>query len=153
MSRLLLPVSLVGALALVGCSGAEESTPTATASAQAVELPSPSLTPTPTPTPSQAPSADGSSDLLDQLRAALPADLAAEVTSAELESGSFARVATTLVDPRGDDGSPAAQQAIAICEAAAALEGVTDVNVAEADGTSWILFGHPMVPEGACGEV
>lgn len=149
MSRLLLPVSLVGALALVGCSGTEESTPTVTASAQAVESPSPSLT----PTSSQAPSADGSSDLLDQLRAALPADLAAEVTSAELESGSFARVATTLVDPRGDDGSPAAQQAIAICEAAAALEGVTDVNVAEADGTSWILFGHPMVPEGACGEV
>lgn len=80
-------------------------------------------------------------------------ELASAVTSAELEGGSFLRIATTLVDPRGDDGSPAAQQAISICEQARTIEGVEDINLAEADGTSWILFGHPLLPAGACGEV
>ncbi len=63
-------------------------------------------------------------------------------------------VETTLVDPRGDDGSPEAQTAIAVCEATVALDStITNVTVAEQDGSSWILFGHPSVPVGECGEV
>lgn len=62
-------------------------------------------------------------------------------------------VETDLVDPRGEDGSPAAQQAIAVCEAVVQLGDVEHVSLMEKDGTSWILYGHPAVPKGECGEV
>jgi hypothetical protein len=35
----------------------------------------------------------------------------------------------------------------------AKLPDVKYVNVKEADGTSFVLFGHPLVPEDECGEV
>lgn len=62
-------------------------------------------------------------------------------------------VETSLVDPRGEDGSPVAKTAISICEAVVKMDGVKNVRLMEADGTHWILFGHPMVTEGECGEV
>lgn len=61
-------------------------------------------------------------------------------------------VATSIVDPRGDDGSPEALDAIAICEAAAST-GATYVSVMEADGTHFVLYGHPSYPAGQCTEV
>jgi len=74
------------------------------------------------------------------------------VKAEETEPGRIS-VETTLVDPRGEDGSDEAKQAIGICEAAAGLDGVTYVSVLEKDGTSWVLYGHPSVPEGECSEV
>lgn len=70
------------------------------------------------------------------------------ITSAsEVEPGRIA-VVTTLVD--GVDDVDVARQ---ICEAAAGLEGVTYVSVAESDGTAWVLFGHPAYAEGVCSVV
>lgn len=75
------------------------------------------------------------------------------VTKAEESEPGRISVETSLVDPRGEDGSAEARQAIEICEAAAGIEGVTYVSVLEKDGTSWVLFGHPSVPTGKCAEV
>ncbi|WHP18805.1 hypothetical protein [Cellulomonas sp. ES6] len=69
----------------------------------------------------------------------------------ETEPGRF-EIQTSIVDPRGDDGSPEAQEAIAICQAAVDA-GATYVAVFEADGTHFVLYGHPSAPPGACGEV
>lgn len=92
-------------------------------------------------------------DRTADLQATLSPDTAElVVTAAEPEAGRV-NVETTLVDPRGDAGSAEAESALVICEAAAHLDGVTYVSVAEADGTTFVLFGHPSVPEGECGEV
>ena len=81
------------------------------------------------------------------------------ITSAvETEPGRL-EVSTTIVDPRGDDGSPEAQLAIAVCEAAVGLlEGAgagegAYVAVFEDDGTHFVLYGHPRVTEGECTEI
>lgn len=101
-----------------------------------------------TPATSKAPTTDPTEALNAKLKAA-----AGEAKiSATLEDGRVS-VETDLVDPRGDSGSPAAKQAIKICEAAAEFDGVTYVNVQEKDGTSWILYGHPAVPDGECSEI
>lgn len=63
------------------------------------------------------------------------------------------RVDTSVVDPRGANGSEAAVTAIAICESTVALFGPSYVTVLEDDGTNFVLFGHPSVPKGACTEV
>ncbi|MGP9034897.1 hypothetical protein ACT17S_17730 [Glutamicibacter mysorens] len=91
---------------------------------------------------------DISADVRDAAGAAGEAITKAE----ETEPGRIS-VETSLVDPRGEDGSAEAKQAIEICEAAAGLDGVTYVSVLEEDGTNWVLFGHPAVPEGECAEV
>lgn len=80
------------------------------------------------------------------------------VTSVEVAEGTRVRVFTSLEDPRGDDGSPAAVEAIRICEAAVAAAAesgfqLVSLTVMEADETSWILWGHPSVPAGVCTEV
>lgn len=63
-------------------------------------------------------------------------------------------VETNIVDPGGDDNSSEAATAVVICNAAVSLGGGIDhVSVMEADGTSFVLFGHPSVPEGTCTEV
>jgi hypothetical protein len=59
---------------------------------------------------------------------------------------------TTIVDPRGEDGSPEAVEALDLCEQAKAIPGVTYVFVMEADGTSFVLAGHPSYGED-CAEV
>lgn len=100
--------------------------------------------------------AAGSSD------AAPAGDLASQVNSAlagnphvtEVKSPEEGRVEidTDLVDPRTDN-SAEAQQAKDICKTAVGVGGVTYVSVKEQDGTNWILYGHPLVPKGECGEV
>lgn len=74
------------------------------------------------------------------------------VTSvAETEPGRI-EIQTSIVDPRGTDGSAAAQEALDICRAAVGA-GATYVALFEADGTHFVLFGHPAVPASACSEV
>lgn len=64
------------------------------------------------------------------------------VTSAtETEPGRI-EVDTTIADPRGGAGSAEAVAAIAVCNAVLSL-GVTHVTVREADGTTFVVAGHP----------
>lgn len=77
------------------------------------------------------------------------------VTSAmETEPGRL-RINTTVVDPRGPNGSEPARIAVSMCNAAVATFGATypHISIMEADGTHFVLFGHPAVPEGVCTEV
>lgn len=130
-SLALLPVL---AVLLAGCSSSTEPEPTKVpATAESVA-------------PAEA--KDMTADVRDAAGTAGDAITKAE----ETEPGRIS-VETSLVDPRGEDGSTAAKQAIEICEAAAGLDGVTYVSVLEEDGTSWVLFGHPSVPKGECSEV
>lgn len=70
----------------------------------------------------------------------------------EVEPGRI-RIETSIVDPRGADGSEEAKSAITICESVVTLFGPSYVSVLEDDRTNFVLFGHPSVPTGACGEV
>lgn len=65
-------------------------------------------------------------------------------TATEPEPGRIT-VVTTLSEAADDAAVP-----MAICQAAAELDGVTYVSVAEADGTTWVLYGHPAYPDGLC---
>jgi ABC-type glycerol-3-phosphate transport system substrate-binding protein len=117
-----------------------------------VALLSACASPAPEPTATTEPAAM-SVDRTADVKAELAEATAALVTRAtETEPGRI-EVETTIVDPRGDDSSPEAQIAMQVCEMTAKLPDVKYVNVKEADGTSFILFGHPLGPEGECGEV
>lgn len=70
----------------------------------------------------------------------------------ETEPGKI-RIETSLVDPRGADGSEEAKSAITICESVVSLFGPSYVSVLANDGTTFVLFGHPTVASGACAEV
>lgn len=136
-------VLVIGALA--GCGSETTTDTTATAVEQAPRA-------DPAPVPNRG-------DLTADLRSANRSAGWLETITAvvETEPGRV-EVRTTIVDPRGDDGSPAARQAIAVCEAAVDLlteRGAKKpyVSVMEEDGTTFVLFGHPMVPDGECGEV
>ena len=105
--------------------------------------------------PEAAP-ADG--DRTEDLRSAANGEPWAEnvAIATETEPGRL-EVETDLIDPRGDSGSPEAQTAMQICEAAVSLlkeDGAQEpyVAVLEEDGTHWILHGHPAYPDG-CTEV
>jgi hypothetical protein len=104
------------------------STPTPSAS------PTPTASPTPSPTPTAAP-------LIDQLRETAGLDGEA-ITNAEEPQPGWLDIETSIVDPRGDNGSLQAIQAIQICEAGKYL-GYERVNVFESDGTHFVLAGHP----------
>ena len=73
--------------------------------------------------------------------------LATLTTATETEPGRV-EVATTITDPRGDNGSPEAQEAIAVCQATVALLGDTAVyvRVLESDGTSFVLYSVDALP-------
>jgi hypothetical protein len=68
----------------------------------------------------------------------------------ETEPGRI-EVETTIADPRSDAGSAEAQSAIAVCEAVKGL-GAEHVSVLEADGSTFVVAGHPSYGE-ACAEV
>lgn len=157
-----LVVGMFAVVLLAGCSTSAEETP-ASDSQVAVDTSTPVASPAPSEEPSiteasepaEEPATVSKPDRTQQLKDANPGAswLDYVTTAIETEPGRVT-VETTLVDPRGDDGSPEAETAIAICEAAVALDStITNVTVAEQDGTSWILFGHPLVPVGECGEV
>lgn len=93
---------------------------------------------------------DVGEDRTEEVRAA-SGDWAPSVHRAiETEPGRIT-VETTISDPRGENGSQQAQAAIAICEAAVSL-GAAHVVVYEADGTSFVLYGHPAYGD-VCTEV
>lgn len=130
------------ALVLTGCSAPAPGAPAASESAL---IASESAT-------SKPAEDSGSNDLTATVKT-LAEKNGSVVTKATEEEPGRISVETTLVDPRGGEDSPAAKQALAICEVLAAKTDVTYVSVKEADGTNWVLFGHPKVPKGACGEV
>lgn len=68
----------------------------------------------------------------------------------ETEPGRI-EVETTIADPRSDAGSAEAQSAIAVCEAVKGL-GAEHVSVLEADGSTFVVAGHPSYGE-ECAEV
>jgi hypothetical protein len=79
------------------------------------------------------------------------------ITTATLTEPGRITAETTITDPRGADGSPAAQQAIQVCEGVVAYlqgTGVAEpkVSVMESDGSTFVLYGHPSYP-GGCIEV
>ncbi len=108
-------------------------------------------TPTPSPTPAPATTTEPAPEpvatapaktFVDQIRDDV-GSYANLITSAEETEPGRIEVGTSIVDPRGDNGSPEAQQAIAICEAVMIATGASYVNVAEEDGTTFVLAGHP----------
>lgn len=135
-------------LALAGCStSANEAATTPPAPAAT------SVAPTPTPTetyvvgiPSDIATPTGG--LTDELRAVAGPQVY-EVT--ENAPGEWEVQTQDIVDPRGEDGSQAALDAIAVCEAAVGL-GATKVSVLESDGTTFVVYGHPAYGD-VCTEV
>lgn len=136
--RIRLTAALIAAtvLTLAGCTYGPGSMPEASSAASASATPTAASTPT--TMQSSSPPAAAPIDRTTELR-----ELAGEAVSAaeEVEPGRI-EVTTTIVDPRGDAGSAEAAAAIAICEAAVGL-GATYVSVLEADGTTFVLYGHP----------
>ena len=100
--------------------------------------------------PTSAAVSSPTSELAGAVSAALADD--PHVTGVESSENGRVEVSTDLTDPRSDNRAEAGQ-AMAICEAAAEVEGVDYVNVTESDGTSWVLYGHPSYPAGECTEV
>ena len=115
-----------------------------------------STEPAPSPTdkaPTAEPAPVGPSG--DELVSAVESELGPDIEHVEsIDSPEAGRVqiTTNLTDP-GSATAAESLQALAMCEAAARVDGVTYVNVTEADGTSWVLYGHPSMPEGDCAVV
>jgi hypothetical protein len=148
-------LTLIAALVLTGCAGAEPaaepstSTVTTTATVTATET----ATVTVTPKPTASASTSDPTDLTARLQGAgeVWSDKVLKVRKTGARSY---EVTTTVVDPRGRDGSPAATEALAICRAtlAAAKDDDVDsptVRVLEADGTT---FAHGGIDGPGCVE-
>lgn len=138
----------IAALLLTGCSSSTPQTaPTTAAPAQATASQTAAA---PETIPSSTHELDKTADFAT---ANANAPWVAQIKSVtETEPGRI-RIDTSVVDPRGANGSDAAKAAIAICESAVALFKPSYVSVLEDDGTNFVLFGHPSVPKGACSEV
>jgi hypothetical protein len=123
-------LALTLALALSGCTGSP-ATPEG---------------PSPVPEASSAPAAPS------EISTAAQALVGGSVTAVNETEPGWLKLETTIVDPRGGAGSPAALEALDLCEQAKAIPGVTHVYVLEADGTYFVLGGHANYGEG-CVEV
>ena len=119
------------ALLLTGCS----STPDAPAS-------TPPAAPATTDT-----AAVEARDITPEVKAAA-GEHADKVTTAMLDEANTVAVETTITDPRGDNGSPEAQAALAICEAVAEVADPAGATIREADGTGFVVYR-----QGKCLEV
>lgn len=109
----------------------------------------------PTSTPVAASPTGVAEDVTAQVKDTVDAEFAALVTKAERDGESL-RIETSITDPRGDHGSPEAQQAISICEAVVSALEPTYLRVNEADGTAFVIFqGREFmdIPANTCGEV
>lgn len=94
------------------------------------------------------PAADDVDVTADVKTSAQGAGWADLVTSATKTEADRAEVSTSITDPRGDAGSPEAQQAIQVCEGtvawlSAAGAATPKVSVLEADGSTFVVAGHP----------
>lgn len=146
LNKAILAAAVAAALLLTGC--ATSSSPTETAPAE-------STTPSQTAAaPESMPAASSDPDKTADFKTAnAGAAWVGQIKSAtETEPGRI-KIETSVVDPRGADGSEPAKTAISICEAAVTVFGPSYVAVMEDDGTHFVLFGHPSVPKGACAEV
>lgn len=157
MRSTLTATSMVIAVALLaGCSGNPAPAPTVTVTVSAVPspsaTPSPKATPTPAstpiPTPSLTPTPAASAPPVptDVDRTADVRSVAGERVTRATENypGEFV-VYTDIVDPRGDDGSAEALEAIAICESVRSQLGGTNISVREADESTFVTF-NPTAP-------
>jgi len=97
----------------------------------------------PVPVATVAAATDRTTDVV----AVLGEDAAAAVESAEETEPGRITVHTSIVDPRTDTGSPEALLALSICAAVSNTGSWTHVNVMEADGTHFVLYGHPSAPD------
>lgn len=132
---------------LTGCSGDETSEDTRTAGEVAASA------------YAESPEAADDVDLTADLTVGQP--WADAVTSAIQTDPNRVEVDTTIVDPRGENGSPEAQQAIAICQGTVAWlqeQGAVEphVRVMEADGTTFAVYSQTavgdLVPAQECSE-
>ncbi|MER8026914.1 hypothetical protein [Glutamicibacter protophormiae] len=73
------------------------------------------------------------------------------VKATETEPGRFS-VETSIVDPRGADGSMPALQAVRLCNLVTQNFDAKYVSILEDDGTTFAVYGSPMVNGGECGE-
>lgn len=105
-------------------------------------------------TPSVATTTTETTDVTDKVKSAA-GQQASKITNARVD-GNAVIVRTTVVDPRGDKGSPAAQDAIAICEATVNALAPKSIRVEESDGTTFVIYRDTAftgVPANTCGEV
>lgn len=91
-------------------------------------------------------------DITEKVQTALPEDLSYLVTKAEETEPGRVVVNTIIVDPRGKNGSPQAMDAIRICQTIVPM-GYEKISIMEKDRTTYVLYNHPDVPNGVCGEV
>lgn len=99
----------------------------------------------PTPTPLAETQRSEPEDITDWVKGARP-DKADLVTSATRDDTGFIEVQTSITDPRGDDLSPEAADALAIC-VGIADQGETRGRILEADGTTFVTLR-----DGVCAE-
>ena len=141
MKRFALP--LLAVLLLAGCAAPE---PTAvSAETTGTATPTATMSPAPTPTSEIAPAevAPAPVDMTAEVRDASP-PLESYVKSATSSEAGRVSVESSLVDPRGDNGSAEAVLALQLCnDVVANMSGVSYLSIMENDGTTWILYGHP----------
>lgn len=132
--------SVVLSTSLVGCGSSEEET-----------------SPTPKDTSAPIASVKTVDRLADLKKANSDSGWLGDVKTVEQSSADRLDIETSIVDPRGSDGSPAAKEATRVCRAAVRLlksEGVKkpSVSVKEDDGTTFVILSYPGYPDG-CTEV
>ncbi|MDR6415645.1 hypothetical protein [Pseudarthrobacter sulfonivorans] len=149
MNKAIPATAVAAALLLTGCAASSSPVDTALAAPSGTTAASQTAA-----APESLPAATSGADkTADFTTANAGAAWVGEIKSATATEPGRMKIETSIVDPRGADGSEPARTAIAICEAAVAIFGPSYVAVMEDDGTHFALFGHPSVPAGACTEV
>ena len=139
--------SIAAVMVLVGCSGDEPTAPPTVTVTDTVTAtwtaPGRTVTVTVTPAPPETPEADLTQQLTEGHARESWADKVIEVKRIGPRS---LEVRTMITDPRGEDGSAAALEALAVCSAALSLlkaAGVDSpsVRVLESDGSTFVHAG------------
>lgn len=91
-------------------------------------------------------------DVTQEIKALLPDDISPLIKDAIVSEPGKIQVETSIVDPRGKNGSPQAEQAISICTTIV-KKGYEYIAIMENDGTHYVVFGHPAYPAGQCSEI
>lgn len=149
-------LALAALSVLTGCSGEPAAAPTVTVtttSTAPAETVTETTTATVTASSTRTTTTAEGGDLTQQLKGA-GEPWSEKVLEVRKTGARGYEVVTTVVDPRGSDGSPAASEALAICRAtlaAAKGEGVESpsVRVLEADGST---FAHGGIDGPGCVE-
>lgn len=109
--------------------------------------------PAPSPTVSEeAPEASTEKDVTSKVQK-IAGELGDVVTSAVEKEPGRIDVQTSIVDPRGPDGSRPALDAVRLCnKIVQGIDGLTHVKILEADRTTFAAYGIPIINDGKCGE-